>query len=283
VIASVVMAVRNEEAHIGECLDALRGQSVRDIEIVIVDNGSTDGTRAAIASSGDPRIRCVCQPAPCGIAELRNAGVRLAGGDVIFFTDGDCAPTRHWVEQGLAALDEGGLAGVEGVTFYCYAEKVTIADVNTHQFEAGQFMTCNIAYRRSALEQAGLFDPAFTFGHEDLDLALRVQRVGRIGFSREMLVSHRRRRVSPGWYFAHARRAADMVRLNSKHGLALNARWRVLYPRKLPMLLCPPLVLLFEGFRTPGDLARVGPRVCALYYERAMIWRAAVRHRALFL
>ena len=201
--AAVIVLARNEAPRIDRCLEAILQQSHPPDRVVVVDHGSSDGTAERVRAYRDERIFLVAADEEAGIAAARNTGIAAAGTQAIFFTDADCVPHRHWLAEGLAALGEPSLAGVEGITYYEAPTPVSISDSNTHQFNAGGYMTCNIAYRRAALVAAGGFDPRFRYGHEDRELAFRVRRIGGIGFNPAMVVAHQRKRYTARDFVAH--------------------------------------------------------------------------------
>ena len=96
--ASIVVPAYNAAATLGATLQSLLGQSFRDFEIVVVDDGSTDATAAIAEGFGDPRIRLVRQ-ANRGLAGARNSGIHAARGSYIGFCDAD----DLWRAQKLAA------------------------------------------------------------------------------------------------------------------------------------------------------------------------------------
>lgn len=278
---SIAMVVRNEAGYIDKCLKAVFAQTFQDFEIVIVDHGSKDGTAETIRSFDDGRIKYIYEPSDCGIAELRNIGLRIASGEFIFFTDGDCVPEKNWLEYGLRALEKSGCAAVQGKTYYESLQAVTISDYNTYQFVAEQYMTCNMAYRREALEKANYFDPSFRYGLEDYDLALRVIKSGKIEFVPDMLVGHQKKLFTPMGILKRARRAEDKVRVIKRHGWAGEASRGILYPRKLLVILCPPIILLTERYASGRDLIIGLFKYLSYIYERIVIWKSAIKERIL--
>jgi glycosyltransferase involved in cell wall biosynthesis len=107
---SVVVPAFNSEATIEKCLEALAAQSLPPLEVIVVDDGSTDGT-AALARRhtwvlSNPRTR--------GPAGARNAGAYLARGGIIAFTDSDCIPPRDWLKNIAAALSDENTGAVGG-------------------------------------------------------------------------------------------------------------------------------------------------------------------------
>ncbi len=95
---SVIVPARNEAAHIGDCVRSIRASTWPDLEVVVVNDGSTDGTRelARDAGSGDVRLTVVdAPPLPAGWFGKQwacQAGARIATGELLLFTDAD---TRH--------------------------------------------------------------------------------------------------------------------------------------------------------------------------------------------
>jgi len=87
---SVVVPVFNVERYVSECLENLVSQTLRDIEIICVNDGSTDGSRAVLSrfAQRDDRIRIIDQ-ANGGISSARNTGVAVARGEYLYFQDSD--------------------------------------------------------------------------------------------------------------------------------------------------------------------------------------------------
>ena len=88
---SVIIPVFNTERYIGRCLDSVQGQSLKDIEIICVDDGSTDGTLELLykRAESDDRLRVVRFSDNRGPARTRNAGIELSAGDYVYFIDSD--------------------------------------------------------------------------------------------------------------------------------------------------------------------------------------------------
>ena len=88
---SVIIPVYNVEPYIEECLDSVRNQTLRDLEILCIDDCSTDGSWALVerAAGEDERIRLERNPKNLGLASTRNAGLSLARGEYVYFLDAD--------------------------------------------------------------------------------------------------------------------------------------------------------------------------------------------------
>ena len=113
---SVVVTVRNDRENLVRCLDALAELDYPDSEVVVVDDGSTDGTRDLVESregvTGEVRLVRVGEPDdPIGIGAARNRGVDAARHDVIAFTDADCRPRPRWLADLVPCLAAADLVG----------------------------------------------------------------------------------------------------------------------------------------------------------------------------
>lgn len=276
---SVVIIVKNESRYVKNCLEALFKQSYQDFEIIVIDNKSTDGTGEIINSLGDKRIKYFHEPSECGFAKLRNLSIKKAVGEYIFFTDGDCISNKYWLEEGLKVLETKEYVGVEGKTYYETQQPITISDCYTMQLTAGQFMTCNVAYTRNILEKVNYFDPAFKYGHEDRDIGFRIMKLGKIYFSEDMLVSHQNKTLSVKTLFDKIKRTESVVYFIKKHGRYTEMYKNILYPKHLLVILCPPLLLLADSYRTFHDLPLGFLKYLSFIFERALIWKAAIKNR----
>ena len=106
---SVVVPIYNVEEYLRECLDSIARQTFGDYEVVMVDDGSTDGS-AAIArefAGHDPRFRLLSQ-ANAGLGAARNTGIDDAAGEFLAFVDSDDVLPRDAFERLIGALDRTG-------------------------------------------------------------------------------------------------------------------------------------------------------------------------------
>jgi len=181
---TIIMPCYNAAATLAEAVNSVLAQSLPDFELLIIDDGSTDGSAALACSlaSEDRRIRVICQ-LNSGPAEARNRGLMEAAGEYMAFLDAD----DRWVPE-LLALHRAHFmrnqhCGVSfgRVRFYdptlrqagrasAAMARLSLADV------LGEYPVCttsNLACRRDVYEEAGGFAPALTHG-EDQEWVARV-------------------------------------------------------------------------------------------------------------
>jgi len=105
---SVIVPVYNVERYLAECLDCLRRQTLVDIEILCIDDVSTDGSAAllAAAAAADPRIKLLRHPANRGLSAARNTGIREASAPWILFVDSDDVASLRICERTLTIAEQ---------------------------------------------------------------------------------------------------------------------------------------------------------------------------------
>jgi O-antigen biosynthesis protein len=197
---SVIVCTHNGERTLGQCLERLEDLSYPDFESIVVDDGSTDGSADIARAHGAKLV----QTEHRGLSFARNAGVAQATGEVVAFLDDDAYPDPDWLHYLAASLRANAHAGVggpnippddDGLVADCVAAApggpihVLISDR-----EAEHVPGCNMAFRKSVLEEIGGFDERFTAAGDDVDVCWRLQESGRtLGFSAGAVVMHRRR------------------------------------------------------------------------------------------
>ena len=102
---SVVIAAYNAERFIRETLQSVFTQTLQDFEIIVVDDGSTDGTQDVLGSVNDPRLTVIRQKNN-GVSAARNAGLAVAQAPYIFFLDADDMLTSHALSRMVSTLDD---------------------------------------------------------------------------------------------------------------------------------------------------------------------------------
>jgi len=180
------------------CLAGLARQRFRDFEIVVVDNGSTDGTRVWLEQAW-PEVRIISLPRNLGFSAAVNAGILAGRSPLVALLNNDAVPEPDWLaalveaaerhpDAGIIAskvlLDRDGLIDSAGIGFHRYGwafqhacEQPETPDSNT---PGNVFGACAAAalYRRDLFDRIGLFDEAFFAYYEDVDICFRAQIAG---------------------------------------------------------------------------------------------------------
>jgi glycosyltransferase involved in cell wall biosynthesis len=113
---SVVLPAWNRAGSIRMAVDSILRQSFTDFELLVVDDGSTDGTMEALADLSDPRLRLLANPRNMGASAARNTGIRAAQGAWVAFHDSDDEWLPQKLEKQMARLE---MAGPDTVGCYC--------------------------------------------------------------------------------------------------------------------------------------------------------------------
>ena len=191
---SIIIPAYNVEKNIGACLDALLVQATRDEhEILVVDDGSRDATRAVAEARG---VRVIAQENR-GAAAARNVGAQGARGDILLFIDGDCVPERNWVQAMLAPFADPEIVGTCGmkqtrqrgiVPRFIQMEFDYRYDSERKRRYIDFVDSGTAAYRRAIFLENGGFDARLSDA-EDVDLSYRLSERGyRMAFAENAVV-----------------------------------------------------------------------------------------------
>ncbi|MDY0042027.1 MAG: glycosyltransferase, partial [Desulforhabdus sp.] len=204
---SVVVCTYNGGRTIRDCLDGLRKLEYPNFEVVVVNDGSTDGTGRIAEEYGFKVITTENR----GLSSARNTGMREAKGEIVAYIDDDARPDPHWLTYLAASFLHSNHVGIGGPNLpfpddNLVAECVANSPGNpihvllTDQ-EAEHIPGCNMAFRKTALEAIDGFDERFRIAGDDVDLCWRLQQRGwTLGFNpAAMVLHHRRNRVKTYW------------------------------------------------------------------------------------
>lgn len=190
---SIVIPTYNRLPILKKCLLALESQDfkpntiVENYEVVVVDDGSTDGSWEWLETNSSliPHVRIVAQNHQ-GPAVARNLGVQEASGEIIVFIDSDLVVTENFLQAHGDGLQSGekDLGSDRLFTYGAVINTANFANPTSEpykitDFSAAYFATGNVAIPRHWLEEAGLFDTRFQlYGWEDLELGVRLKKLG---------------------------------------------------------------------------------------------------------
>lgn len=207
---SVVIPVYNARHFVIDCLKSVTDQNNKPLEIIAVDNCSTDGSWELLQEFSQ-EVKSVpivlCQERKRGAAAARNRGIRLARGEVVAFTDADCLADKDWLRNIKSSISQDTVGAVAGNIFGYRPLKVvqkfqslyTLRGLDSERVFSrftlieGGFSTSNLAVRREVLGAVGGFDEGLLVG-EDHDLCARIYKKGlRIKYTPLAKVYHRHR------------------------------------------------------------------------------------------
>lgn len=249
-LVSVIIPTFNGRDTITQCLTALLNQDWDgDIEIIVVDDGSSDGTMESVRSF--PGVSLLRQN-NAGPAAARNRGALTARGDVLLFTDDDCQPLPDFVRRMVAPLQQDvGIVGTKGT--YLSRQATLIARFRQVEYEERYALmkrhrytdfidTYAAAFRKDAFSGVGGFDEN-VLAAEDADLSFRLAARGeRMVFVPEARVYHR-----------HCETLSGYIRVKIRAGF-----WRMKIASKLPKKIFrdshTPYLMKFQVFTLPALL-----------------------------
>ena len=241
-LVSVIIPTYNRASLLPAAIASVLGQTYSNVELIVVDDGSTDGTQHLLEGYGD-RLRWISQP-NAGPAVARNRGLSIARGDILAFLDSDdqWLPTK--LERQVASLEEAGseaacslcnctvlFANGERTSTFAIADTIpkcpTGLWTNPAEVLLNRFVMFNqaVAIRREVLERVGYFDESLRFG-EDYDLPFRLALCGPWTIIRDELVVYHE--ASPGSWAKTAlreevRMREDLVRIRERMVSAVEA------------------------------------------------------------
>ena len=311
---SVVVPTRDRVGRLRRLLDSLREQSLREFEVIVVDDGSVRGTPELLRRELEGEVeaapldlRAVRRETPGGPSLARNEGWPLARAPLVAFVDDDCAATPDWLRELVAAAEAAPGAIVQGRTLPNPREADRLGPYSRSLWveEPGPYyQACNILYPRELLERLGGFDAeAFPHVGEDTDLAWRALAAGaRIEWAPDALVHHAVAKLGPLGALRVAARWTPSIRLFARHPALRRAQlthrvfWKgshYLLVRALAALLVRrrsrPLALWLGApyarhLLRRGEVDGGGARAAPFYavhdlVELAAVARGAIRYR----
>lgn len=198
-VVSVIVVNYNGKAFLERCFSSLMAQTYPSVELILVDNGSSDGS-VDLVMRQFPAVRVILNDKNLGFAEANNVGIRAAHGSLIATLNNDTEACPGWLEALVRAMlsdDRVGMCaskmllmmdpGLINSTGICISRSGACWDRGMFETDRGQydrleevFGPCAGAalYRKSMLDEVGLFDGDFFAYMEDVDLTFRARAAG---------------------------------------------------------------------------------------------------------
>lgn len=207
-VVSVIIPAYNASRWIGETVCSVQSQTLREIEIIVVDDGSVDGTTGIVEGLAldDPRIRLVCRENG-GVGAARNTGIQYACGEFVAPLDADDLWDPDKLEKQVCRMRQ---CGGRTAMIYCWSRQIDEKGNSSYCYPPitieGDFLSAIILrnflgnasvplFRTEALASTGLYltkeEQNGVQGCEDLDLSIRISERWEVGLVPEVLVSYR--------------------------------------------------------------------------------------------
>lgn len=226
--AAIIIPHYNDTARLARCLRALRPQALPQVEMIVVDNGSTDSLDTLRAEF--PDLRIVIEPRK-GAACARNRGVAETTAPRLFFLDCDCVPDADWLATALRLAETSDIIGGSIWVFdetppprsgAQAFEAVFAFDNRAYVEQKGFSVTANLLTRRDVFQAVGDFIPGLS---EDLDWCHRARAEGyRLAYAPALRVAHPSRCDWAALRKKWRRLTDEMFGVNGR-GLAARLRW----------------------------------------------------------
>ena len=242
---SIIVPIYNSQRVIQRCLEALANQTVprQQYEILVVDDGSTEPVPQSLETNPDIHLIRIPHGGP---AVARNAGVAAARGDIVAFTDSDCAPAPDWLEKITQPFRSKRVVGVKGVYRTQQTELIARFVQLEYQYKYDRMAklphvdfidTYSAAYRRDIFLQNNGFDTSFTVPSvEDQEFSFRLAQKGyHLEFIPTAAVFHEhdrnlsdywKRKFGIGYWKAYMLRWLPQKTFNDSH-TSPSQRWQI--------------------------------------------------------
>ena len=197
VVFSIVIPLFNKENYIGRTIESVLNQSYKDFEVIIVDDGSTDGSISTINHYSDNRIRLIHQK-NAGVSSARNTGIESSNHEYIAFLDADDWWDEHYLSKMKLLIEtypEISFYASQYIRVYKNRHMISMNIIGSDQQHAIinplsygidkgllPLHTSSVVVKKSILGLSGLFDNRISY-YEDYDLFLRILRFSSVAFS----------------------------------------------------------------------------------------------------
>ncbi|MBL7131184.1 MAG: glycosyltransferase family 2 protein [Candidatus Omnitrophica bacterium] len=189
-LISVVLITYNRLEELINCLDLLNHQTENDFEIILVDNGSTDGTAESIERKY-PNVRLIRLPYNEGVPGARNIGAINAKGQLLFFLDDDATIEKDTIEKISNRFKEDRSLSVVACNLVDYDSNPIIKRKYDQAYHTADFPGGAVVIKKDLFQQLGYYPRDFFYAAEETDLSLRIYDAGfYIKYCPEIIVYH---------------------------------------------------------------------------------------------
>jgi glycosyltransferase involved in cell wall biosynthesis len=205
---SIIVPLYNKAPYVKLTLESVLAQTLADFEVIVIDDGSSDGSGDIVAAFSDPRVILVRQP-NAGVSAARNHGIRLARGEWVAFLDADDWLDPQYLATQWATASKHPNVSVVATQFVssylgdeCSFQPIEqhhskipveiVDDLAARWEDGGVICTCSVAVRASALNDLPVHFPLGESCGEDLDLWFRLNEQSAIALALAKLVVYRR-------------------------------------------------------------------------------------------
>ena len=279
---SVLICTYNDGNYLEKCIRKILNQSFKNIELIIINDGSIDNTDDIVNSFKDKRIKYFRfdENIEC-MGKIRNFAVSKSKGDYLFFIDADCYAPRDWIKNGLKAFKKTHSPIIEGKTIY-YKEnyKPSLSDKCTSNEFGNKWLNCNLAFKKEVFDKLNynISYPSL----EDSEIVLRIIKIYNISvpFVDYFLVYHVKKKRTVIGFIKESKRWEQKVRLIKNIGGNKTNKFQILNPRFFLVAIFPPAILLeffYNRIRGLDDLKLLPFLWVKAVYMRFLIWKTAFK------
>jgi GT2 family glycosyltransferase len=285
-LLSVIIPNWNGKDFLPECIDSLQKQTFRDFEVILVDNGSTDGSVQFVQERYGDFIRVIRNPKNLGYTGGNNIGIRSAHGQYIVLLNNDTLTEPTWLEALTKAIGPDPRVGMWSSKVLSYFRRTQIEAVGEliywdglnrargqYEMDRGQYERveeiffppgCGGMYRKTIFDEIGLFDEDFFAYGDDAEIGLRARLAGYICHYVPTAVLYHKGSGSTGQYSPF--KAFYVER---------NRFWVTIKYFPIPLLILSPFFTLFRfAFQAFGALSHKGAagQFTKIYSPGSLIW-----------
>jgi glycosyltransferase involved in cell wall biosynthesis len=177
ILISVVTGVYNKEETVSACINSILSQDYQDFELIVVDDGSTDGSSMKISPFlGDARIRLI-ETKHVGYSHASNTGASAAKGEVLYFVDADCVAGASNLSKLSDLFSDPEIGCVGGEIRALNGAFLIPRVIEAWENPPARPPDANVAYRKDLFERVGGYDKSMKFG-PGVNLYMNVRKLG---------------------------------------------------------------------------------------------------------